>query len=345
MERNYWLHRIRGGDNALPFAHPLLFEHNILSIGWSDFSEDEFAAQVKKEGIAAIDRRMSAEGWGMPRNRWNLFRFICEMKQGDIVVVPMWNTFNVFEITSDAVMTNESIDKSLLVDWNAQSATYRGDVYYYNAEGNAVDLGFYREVKPIVKDIPRNAYADSQLYMRMKIRQTNANINDLKDSVDHAILSFQSSKPINIKNEFVEDAAPNLLNKISKLATDQKLEQIVEDFLKSIGARVDTPSKNESATENGDADKVAYFDNIKVAIMVQVKKHQGITHEWAVEQIKAFKNNHDYGDYDTHMWVISTCDDFSADAKKMSQEHGVRLINGIEFCKMLLDAGLEGLTL
>ena len=344
MERNYWLHRIKGGENALPFAHPLLFEHNILSIGWCDFSEDELAAQVKKEGIAAIDRRMIAEGWGTPKNRWNLLRFINDMKQGDIVVVPLWNTFSVFEITSDVVMTNESIDKSLLVDWNGQPASMKADGIY-NAEDKVVDLGFYREVKQVAIEIPRDAFADSQLYMRMKIRQTNANINDLKESVERAIQSFQTSKPINIKNEFVEDAAPSLLNKINKFATDQKLEQIVGDYMKSIGADVETPSKNESATEDGDADKVAYFGNIKVAIMVQVKKHQGITHDLAVQQIKAFKKNHDYGDYDTHMWVISTCDDFSDEAKKMADEYGVRLINGIEFCKMLLDAGLEGLTL
>ena len=36
----YWLHRITGGDNALGYAHPLLFNHHYLSIGWSDFSSD-----------------------------------------------------------------------------------------------------------------------------------------------------------------------------------------------------------------------------------------------------------------------------------------------------------------
>ena len=36
----YWLHRINGGDNALAFAHTLLYKHFYLSIGWSDFSSD-----------------------------------------------------------------------------------------------------------------------------------------------------------------------------------------------------------------------------------------------------------------------------------------------------------------
>lgn len=50
MERNYWLHRITGGDNALPFSYPLLFNHNWLSIGWSNLSEDSFVEQVRAKG-------------------------------------------------------------------------------------------------------------------------------------------------------------------------------------------------------------------------------------------------------------------------------------------------------
>ena len=132
---------------------------------------------------------------------------------------------------------------------------------------------------------------------------------------------------------------------IEKFTNDIRFENLVGWYLKSLGARVDTPSKNESKTEDGDADKVGYFDSIKTAIMVQVKKHEGMTDDWAVQQIKAYKTNHNYGDYHTQMWVISTCEEFSKEAKSMAEEEEVRLINGIEFAKMILDAGLEGLNL
>ena len=79
--------------------------------------------------------------------------------------------------------------------------------------------------------------------------------------------------------------------------------------------------------------------------MVQVKKHEGTTDNWAVQQVKAFKANHNYGDYHTQMWVISSCEEFSERARAEAEEAGVRLIGGLEFAKMILDAGLEGMRL
>ena len=90
----YWLHRITGGDNALEFADTLLFKHLYLSIGWSDFSSDAFVSDVNERGSSAIDEAMQKEGWGLPRNRWNLWRFIKGMSKGDIVVVPTWGVFS-----------------------------------------------------------------------------------------------------------------------------------------------------------------------------------------------------------------------------------------------------------
>ena len=76
---NYWLHRIKGGDHAYEYAWPLLFDHNWLSIGWSDFSQETFLTDVREKGcIEAIDGWIE-EKWGdRPkncRNRWNLYRF------------------------------------------------------------------------------------------------------------------------------------------------------------------------------------------------------------------------------------------------------------------------------
>ena len=81
--------------------------------------------------------------------------------------------------------------------------------------------------------------------------------------------------------------------------------------------------------------------------MVQVKKHKenSETDDWAVQQIRAFKTNHNYGDYFTQMWVISSSNKYCEEAISMAEAEGVRLINGIEFAKMILDAGLEGMSL
>ena len=65
----YWLHRVTGGDNALEFAHPLLFTHNYLSIGWSYLSKDAFVLDVKNRGEKAVDEAMQEAECGLPRER------------------------------------------------------------------------------------------------------------------------------------------------------------------------------------------------------------------------------------------------------------------------------------
>ena len=316
-----------------------------MTIGWSDFSDDSFVTDVQTRGESAIDEIMLKENWGLPRNRWNLCRFIKDMQKGDIVVVPTWSEFSIFEIADNEVLSNDSIDLNIYQDWNGNPASKHEDGYIYNADGKTIDLGFYRKVTPILINIPREGYADQEFYSRMKIRQTNADITDLKDSIEYAIKAYSEKKPINLKEQIIEETAPKLLALIEKLTNDIKFENLVEWYLKSLGAKVYTPSKNESQTEDGDANKVGYFDNIKTAIMVQVKKHEGTTNDWAVQQIKAFKANHNYGDYHTQMWVISSCQQFSEAAMIEAEAAGVRLINGMEFAKMILDAGLEGLEL
>ena len=341
----YWLHRITGGDNALGYAHPLLFNHHYLSIGWSDFSSDAFVRQVQIEGETAIDRAMQAEEWGLPKNRWNLWRFIVGMKKGDIVLVPTSQEFSLFEIEDDIILSNESIDTSVFKDWNGKQAVLQGDGYFYNENGLPIDLGFYRKVKPILYNIPRMGFADQNLISRMKIRQTNADISDLKESIENARKAYEENKPINLKEKIVEETAPKLLALIEKLTSADRFENLVEWYLKSLGARTEIPSKNAPDKGEGDADVIGYFENIKTAIMVQVKKHEGVTDEWAIQQIKAYMTNHIYDDYHTQMWVISTCEHYSQKAMNEADEAGVRLISGIEFASMILNAGLEGLNL
>lgn len=69
------------------------------------------------------------------------------------------------------------------------------------------------------------------------------------------------------------------------------------------------------------------------------------TNDWAIQQIKAYRTNHNYDDYHTQMWVISSCERFSQKAENEAEAAGVRLINGVEFAKMILDTGLGGLNL
>lgn len=233
------------------------------------------------------------------------------------------------------------------MDWNNKRVSKNEEGFLRYDEKTYVDLGFYRRIKfTVTERIPRAEYADQALFSRLKIRQTNADISDLKDSIEEAIRRFQAKKPIHLKASIVEETWKTVLQNIHKLQNDMKFEQLVEWYLKSIGGTgVYTPVKNESPTEDGDADRVAFFEKIGVAIMVQAKKHTDQTNSWAVDQIKLFKKNHVFDRYKTILWVISTCDSFSEEALNLAEENQVRLINGEEFAKMIIEVGLDGLTL
>ena len=348
--RNYWLHRITGGENALPVAWQLLHrkapEVRYLSIGWCWISSDQFAQDVQEHAIDAINKKFVEMEWELSRSRWNLWRFLHRMKKGDYVVVPSWGTFSVFEIIDDTILTNESYSKINFEDWWKEKIDFDGK-YLRDKNKNIVDLGFYRPVKVVAEDIERAKYADADLISRMKIRQTNADINDLWENIENAITAYEAKKPINLKENILGDIIENTFEQIKKTLDADKFEKLVEWYLESLGATwTTTPAKNASKTEEGDADRVAYFEKLKLVVMVQAKRHEDTTGEWAVQQITAYKENNKLSDdYSTIMWVISTCDQYSEEAIKKAKDNGVRLIDGREFAQLILESGLNGMNI
>ena len=52
-----------------------------------------------------------------------------------------------------------------------------------------------------------------------------------------------------------------------------------------------------------------------------------------------------YDDYTRIAWVISSAMQFSDKCEELAKKANVRLVNGLEFAKMLLDAGMEEFSL
>lgn len=343
MARNYWLHRI---SHESGLSNVLLEKRNELSIGFSDFSDNKSLNRMLSNPDE-VDAVMQEEWGGLSKSRFSLRRFLCEMKQGDYVLVPSAYTFSIYEIVGDKPFSNESLDTNGLCDVWGNPVLLEKDGYLYSqgAEKKCIDLGFYWKVKLVEKDIPRAEYADQALISRMKARQTTLNINDLENNILEAIQLFEKKSPINLHNLAIEQAAGILLNLIREKIDADKFEELVRKYMIRIGADDATiPAKNNS--EEGDADVIAYFEPIKTAILIQVKKHTGNTDSWAVDQITAYrKNNTSLVDYSKLLWIISTCDDFTKDTKEKAQSANVRLINGRMFAEMLLDAGLKGMDI
>lgn len=346
-QKNYWMHRCTCGEYAWSIAHELLKKHNLISIGWSDFSDNEMQARLTA-GWESFNKVFTDAQWGLPRNRYNLWRFLNEMQIGDIVVVPLPQTFNVYQIADNMVYNNMTIDHNLWVDRNGEKATLDKDGYPAYADGRQIDMGFYRKVKTIAIDIPRDGYAKQTLYSRLKIQQTNANISDLKDEVEYAIKCYVENKPINLRKSFLEESSERLLKQMQELLNDTKLEQLVKWYMEQLDADAVIPPKNGTGCSEGDADVIATFNRLNnFTIFIQVKAHQGYTDEWAVEQIATYKKTLEKrGKLTSHqLWVISTCKDFCEKAKQDAESNEVHLVAGLEFAKMLVENGVYSLPL
>ena len=346
---NYWLHRI---NNEVNISYPLLEEKGYLSIGFSDFCDKGFLEQLGNDEIAwDCFENSILEIWGKKtRNRYSLWRFIKVMKKGDWVVVPEWGgTFSVYELTDDDVLlaSDDSLDLPEK-DWNGNKIE-RDKIYNMlcttDQKDGYYDIGFLRKCKPIECNIPRQEYADMALNSRMRILSMNADISDLKDSIETAVESFRSKKPINLKEKLVEKTV-NIWNEtIKKVLTPDKYEKLVKWYFTQIGASdVYIPPKNYEGKQ-GDVDVIATFESLKTIVYVQVKKYDGETSDWAVQQIVDFSNSKELGsdNYFSQFWVISSSDFFSEECKNMATANHVRLIDGKEFVQMLLDVGINSL--
>lgn len=350
---NYWLHRI---SHHAHIAHPLLFEHNKLTIGFSDFAFQTFIDDVLNpddhiKRLHVVNDYIR-EYWGgletEHRTRYNIWRFIEGFKEGDYVVVPTSRSFSIFQLIGKPLPIG-NLDISPLKDWNDK--TVKIDKLL-SIEGVELDLGFYWNVKPIELFIERYEYADAALTARMKIRTTNTLISDLKESIEKSIISKRQSKPINLYANIIEDASPVVLKNILNELDDSKLEKLIKWYFDRIGAtNTIIPSKNESGKE-GDADIIAVFEPIKTIFYVQAKFHRGTTGNWATHQIIDYRNkkieqraNDTMDDgYNKISWVISTGENFDEESIKLAQENRVQLINGKELSQLILQAGISDLN-
>ena len=337
---SYWLHRISHCADA---SWPLL-DRDILTIGFSALGSAEFLEKAVAAGsVGDLDEDVRAAYGSLRRNRHNLWRFLKSMLIGDLVLVPSRREFSIYEIKGEphCIADLQLGDVKTLTDH--QITVEKGNLM---ANGRPIDLGFYRLVHEVARDVNRRQYADSALTARMKIRQTNADISELRGNLDEALGAYRKEVPLTLYDEAIEPTRGELLKAIHRSLNADKFEQLIGWYFKRLGATVSIPAKNQRDKE-GDADVIASFDALKFTVYVQAKYHKGTTTgQPAIEQITSYAEwaaERDCNEDTTANWVISSASIFDEASEKLARLEGVMLINGEEFAQMLLDAGLAGL--
>jgi len=335
---NIWLHRISHHAEA---SYPLL-ENGFLTIGYSDFRDPGFLARTKAKDWSYFESSF-AQTWGsIPRTRYNLWRFIAEMQTGDTVVVPSWGTFSVYHIESDATLINEVTAQGLPV-WNKGVLTVKDNGLFI--ADRPLDIGFFRRVSLLAKDISRYDFANAELTSRMKIRSATANITDLADSLNKAIEAFRNHRPINLHSQILDLSRDQLLRLIQSELNPDKFEALIAWYFKQTGASETAVTSKNAPDKQGDADVVAVFEPLKTIYYVQAKHHKRVTAEWAVQQVNEYKDDKDRMDdgYSKIAWVVTSAESFSPECVQLAKEKSVGLFTGPDLARMILEVGIEGL--
>ncbi len=341
MAGKYYLHRISYEGNV---SYSLL-KMGYLTLGWSKFANSDILEAAREPEYKRFNPITEAMGEGNNRSRWCMWYF-AKMEKGDKVVVPLYDgLFSVYEVDERAhsISDLEQEFQEVYGAWNERKIVWKDHILFDEIENRQIDLGFYLKVKPIVQSVPRS-YVTGKLVSRMKIQITSADITDIGEHVEKAIIVGETNKPISLYEQSIETLAKNLKKQIIDILDDSRFEKLIKWYMEKIGAEYSKiPAKNEPGKQYGaDADIIAEFKNLKHIIYIQAKHHEGETSDWAVHQIKEYFSQKSDGDPDCSYarWVISTCDNYSESAEKTAKEYNVRLIDGEEFARMLIDVGL-----
>lgn len=334
--KKYWLHRISHESDV---SYKLL-DLGYLTIGWSMFSDTDVLDHAVMEEDLSF-RKFTEKHGIKNRSRWNLWNF-AKFSKGDIVVVPMYNKmFGVYEVLDPAKSILDLAPLDFKSTSNDKIEITEDGIKNINKD-RLIDLGFYIKVKKI--NITERNNATSSLISRMKMRQTNGDITDLAEDVE---LAKTADRPIDIHGEIMDLVSESFMaNDLFSKYTPDKVELLVKLYFETIGAsKVYIPAKNSAEKkENADADVIAEFDDLNLVFYVQVKHHKGKTDSWAIEQINTYTEDlEDQEDKTTHIpWALTTAE-FNDQAKIQAEDYKIRLIDGDEFVRMLLNAGVQNL--
>ena len=295
---------------------------NQIVIGWSrarglldeSLSWEEFRQIVSDEyyrGEENMRRAGSAAG--------NMWRFIREMNQGDLVVVPYGANFYVAEVNGPPIYDESELDND---------TAYRRDVNWLNDEP-----GIHR------------SFAKAALSLRMNTQNTSAYASDLLPQIKEVLkIAQDGSEPTfwgDLQQKLIEDTIQEMR---TGRIEDYGFEYLVSDVLINLGAN-DTrivPRKKDKG-----ADIIATFNVARVisqTVAVQVK-HWGPSPPVGIDVIDQLIKGINAESADLGMIVTSgiVSEEAQTHAENYFQDTGIKieLVDGELLAKLIVEYGIK----
>lgn len=281
-----------------------------------------------------------------PRYRHFLYKFFFEFRENDYIVVPSGGEFHVFQIESDEMLT-----------YDDKFVKERLEKIHLSPEeiGNH-DFKFFKKVKPIRVQIPRKGYAVGELCSKLKYQGTTLEIKDNAAKILKEAL--EADGPFSIYGRSIEFLKKNLYDNALCQITPDNFESLIAWYFKKKGADVhEVLKKNYSEkVEQEDVDVLAIYEDLKIRFFVQAKAYNNkngkkVNLGGAINQLNKYMNHHvseSDEKYTDVKWIVCLAKTNEGIEKydeiiKDNNSKDIRIINGMEFAEMLLDAGIQNI--
>lgn len=288
-----WSHARGLLDETLPWA-------DFRGVVQNTFYPDEPA--LRKAGAAA----------------GNIWRFLREMKAGDLVVVPHETNFYVAQITGPAVYLDHKVD---------DDTAYRRQVVWQNGK----------------KPIPRQQ-ARSALLSRMKIQGTSSYATDVISEIKECLEHAAHGKT----HDFEEDLKKRLVNEVLAEIRNGRIdsygfERLIETVLLGLGAVECTiiPRNSDKGADLVASFRVAGAFQQRVAVQAKHWQPEPPVDSRVVEQL--IRGIEAEG---ANLGMVITSGAISKEAfqtaQHYSEESGIRieLVDGEQFAKLIVEHGV-----
>ena len=312
---------IHGGDNSDLVAEAL--DQNQLIIGWSE-AEGLLDEQLSWEAFRKIisktyypdEKTLRKAGLATG----NLWRFIREMKEGDLVVVPYGADFYVAKVSGPATYDPLKIN---------EDTAYRRNVDWLN------------DKRPIPRVVARSA-----LISRMKTQGTSVGASDLLAEIQECVdIASSTSKP-SFQSDLEKRLISNTLKEIrGGRMNDFGFEQLIRDVLVGLGA--DKKARIIPRKQDKGADIVATFrvaGAFRQVVAVQAKHWQPdppVGKDIVEQLIRGLEAE----SADLGMVVTSgtISEEASTAAEHFFRENGIRieLVDGEQLAKLIVEHGIK----
>ena len=318
MPQAFVLRMTLGGADRVPEA----LECNHIFIGWSDLDsllDDKLSWEktraLVKDMYHPDDQDLRRAG----ADTGDLWRFIREMEERDLVVVPHESNFYVAKIIGNTTYNPTKV---------SDDTAHRRKVTWLNNK----------------QPIPRTS-ARSALISRMRYQRTCARASDLIDEIQECLDNAAS----NYKPTFHKDLQEALIKKtLEKLQSgfidNNSFESLICEIMKDLGA---PDARVVARNQDKGADVLATFRvagvfGLRVAIQAKYfRPEPPVTQEAVEELIRGIKAE------EANLGIVITSGTISSEAeeaaKRYYEESGIRIefLDGYQFAKLIVENGVS----